>query len=511
MVASPELHSARFGQRTSKVLLWGLLLIAVALRIWAALTPGFHHPDAIYQYLDPAHRLLTGNGIITWEWRDSIRSWMLPALLAPPLWVGEIVEPDGSLPLILPRIATAAASLGIVWAGWHIGCRHSPLTAALAGFVAATWFELVFFAAETLAEPLAAAAIVPAIALITSPGIKTRYIFLAGMLLGFAALARPHYGIAAASGVLIAWRDDFSVTRFAARKWFVLIGGALLVAGVSAAIDLWQGLTPFVWILENFRQNMVHGVAARYGTLPVLAYVAWILEIWKWWLLPALIGVWFGWRQCPSLLATAAMTFLIHSLVPHKEYRFVFLGFASLTLLSTFGWGEILAEGYRRWGVKRGKQLAVAVFVFWGAASITLSYGPFAPTQTGVRRDGWQTFARLRSDPCVCGVALVEPIHFSMVPGTVGLRSGTPISMFWTDDPALKSKRPGQTAMQMPKTYNRIVTASHGSVPVPYGYRPIHCEHRSKEGMCIFARDGAYTGAKDSPFLINSVLARTGF
>jgi phosphatidylinositol glycan class B len=227
MVASPELHSARFGQRTSKVLLWGLLLIAVALRIWAALTPGFHHPDAIYQYLDPAHRLLTGNGIITWEWRDSIRSWMLPALLAPPLWVGEIVEPDGSLPLILPRIATAAASLGIVWAGWHIGCRHSPLTAALAGFVAATWFELVFFAAETLAEPLAAAAIVPAIALITSPGIKTRYIFLAGMLLGFAALARPHYGIAAASGVLIAWRDDFSVTRFAARKWFVLIGGGI--------------------------------------------------------------------------------------------------------------------------------------------------------------------------------------------------------------------------------------------------------------------------------------------
>jgi phosphatidylinositol glycan class B len=487
-----------------------LMLLAVVLRVWAAVTPGFHHPDAIYQYLEPAHRLLSGEGVITWEWRTGIRSWLLPTLLAVPLSVGEALSPSGQLPMILPRLATGAASLGIVWAAWTIGRRHSLATASLAAFVAATWFENVFFSAETLAEPLAVAAIIPAAALITSHRLRTADIVLAGALLGFAVFARPHYAPAAAALVLVSWWSNLDRKIFAVRRWAALMAGATVVAAAGAVVDALHGLTPFAWIVENFRQNIVHNVAARYGTFPFLSYVAWAMEVWNWWLVPAIIGVRFGWRQCPGLLAAAAVTLLLHSVIPHKEYRFVFLTVAAVTLLAAFGWGELISIASRRWGVPSGRRVAIGVFVMWGAASIALAQGQFAANQLAPGVDGWKTFAVLRNDPAVCGVALVEPASFSDVPGAVALRRGTPISVFWNGDPAGKDG-PWRTAMRWRQSFNRIVTVSRGSAPVPPGYRIEHCEQRWTDRMCIIARPGRCNGAETSPFLINRMMARTGY
>ncbi|RZM34070.1 MAG: hypothetical protein EOP67_19040 [Sphingomonas sp.] len=511
MTTIADRHADRPDRRTASIVFCGIMLLAVTLRIWAALTPGFHHPDAIYQYLEPAHRLLTGEGVITWEWRVGIRSWLLPTLLALPLWIGEALAPNGALPMILPRLATGLASLGIVWAAWAIGRRHSLLTAALAGFVAATWFEIVFFSAETLAEPLAVAAIIPAAALLILPRPTMAQIVLTGALLGFATFARPHYAPAAAALVLVSWWRDLAPRRFDARRWAGLIGGVLLVAGADAVIDARQGLVPFAWIFENVQQNVVHDVSSRYGTFPFLSYVAWFMEVWTWWLIPAIVGVRFGWRQCPGLLAAAAVTLLLHSLIPHKEYRFVFLTFVALTLLAAFGWGEIIAIVYRRWGRVQGRRTAVIVFAIWGMVSIAFTQNTLAPTHLQPHVDGWKTFATLRRDPNVCGVALIKPTSFANVPGAVGLRRGTPISMFWSGDAASGKASPWQTAMRWQHTFNRIVTLSRGPAPVPRGYRITGCEQRWKDRMCILARPGVCKGADTSPFLINRVMARTGF
>lgn len=491
-------------------LLW-LILLAIALRIWAAFTPGFHHPDAIYQYLEPANRLLTGEGVVTWEWRVGIRSWLLPALLAGPLAIGHALDPDGSLPLILPRLATGAASLGIVWAAWDIGRRHTAVTGMLAGLVAATWFELVFFAAETLAEPLAVAALIPVAAITTAPRLTPAKIVLAGALLAFAALARPHYAPAGAIMLLVSWRSQLSLTRFDGKRWGWLALGALAVTVVSALVDAAQGLTPFAWIFENFQQNVVHNVSARYGTFPLLTYVAWFIEVWNWWLIPASVGVYFGWRQSPGLLAAAAVTLVIHSFIPHKEYRFVFLAFAVLALLAALGWGELIRLAQLRWGSVTGGRFAVGSFAMWGAASIGLAHGTLAPGQLKPQVDGWNTFAHLRADPAVCGVAVIKPASFANLPGVVALRQGTPVSMFWTDDPAGFPTRPWANAARWSSTYNRIVTASKGELHVPAGYSIEHCERQWTSRMCILARAGGCSNAGTSPFLINKVMARTGF
>jgi phosphatidylinositol glycan class B len=509
-ISSPSPAATPWWRGAGTQPLLGLLLLGAVLRLIAAAVPGFHHPDAIYQYLEPAQRLLTGDGVITWEWRTGIRSWTLPALLAVPLGLGEWLDPTGTLPGLLPRVATGLASLSIVWAAWQIGRRHAPLTGALAAFVAATWFELIFFGAQTLAEPLATAAFMPAAALVTAPRQRGREIAIAGALLGFVLVARPHYAPTVATLMIAAWwprRGQGGQWR--RTPW--LITGGLAVALASATIDAAQGQLPFAWMVENIRENLVHGVAARYGTLPAIAYVSWLLEIWRWWLVAVAIGVRFGWRQCPALAAAALVTLLVHSGIAHKEYRFIFLPVAALLVLAAIGWGDIAGLVGQRWGAAVGRRTAVAVFAAWGLASLALSQGSFAPNQFDPGTAGSRLFAAMRRDPAVCGVALVKEASFAAVPGASGLRPATPLSLFWPGDPASAPEDPWRTAARWGTTYNRLITFSVGPASAPAGYRLMAC-HPLRDGqLCLFARPGHCTGAAKSPFLINQVLARTGF
>ena len=61
----------RISTRTKKILAWTALLgSALALRIGLAVgSPNIFFPDEIFQTLEPAHRLVYGYGVISWEWR----------------------------------------------------------------------------------------------------------------------------------------------------------------------------------------------------------------------------------------------------------------------------------------------------------------------------------------------------------------------------------------------------------------------------------------------------------
>ena len=60
-----------------------MLVLAFAARADVALSGDFVlHPDEIYQYLEPAHRLVFGNGVIYWEYLYGARSWLVPGVVA---------------------------------------------------------------------------------------------------------------------------------------------------------------------------------------------------------------------------------------------------------------------------------------------------------------------------------------------------------------------------------------------------------------------------------------------
>lgn len=75
--------------------------IALIIRILIALcTRTFFQPDEYFQSLEPAHHLVFGYGVRTWEWTISnpIRSIIYPALNVPIYWflrVSGIAESGG--------------------------------------------------------------------------------------------------------------------------------------------------------------------------------------------------------------------------------------------------------------------------------------------------------------------------------------------------------------------------------------------------------------------------------
>src|SRR5437868_9553000 len=131
---------------------WGLLALAVALR--AAVFDPFatHHADEVIQYLEQAHRIVFGYGVVPWETRYFIRSPLIPLLLAGPMALGEAVDPGGIGYLVGPRLAVALIALMPVVAAWRIGARHSRQHAIVGMAAIAVWVECVLFSVEILTE-----------------------------------------------------------------------------------------------------------------------------------------------------------------------------------------------------------------------------------------------------------------------------------------------------------------------------------------------------------------------
>src|SRR5579864_8940260 len=84
-----------------------ILILAAALRLPLAFWPNFHHPDEIFQYLEPAWRMLGHDSVVSWEWRAGMRGWLLPTLMAGPVAIGDWIVPGGAGAFILPRLLAA--------------------------------------------------------------------------------------------------------------------------------------------------------------------------------------------------------------------------------------------------------------------------------------------------------------------------------------------------------------------------------------------------------------------
>ena len=85
------LHPSPPDERPWKYLL-PVLALAFVARAAIALSGDFVlHPDEIMQYLEPAHRLVFGNGVTYWEYFYGARSWLVPGLVAGVLKLFDIV------------------------------------------------------------------------------------------------------------------------------------------------------------------------------------------------------------------------------------------------------------------------------------------------------------------------------------------------------------------------------------------------------------------------------------
>jgi len=66
--------------------------------------------------------MLGHTSVVSWEWREGMRGWLLPTPVAGPVAIGGL-WPGGMGAFVVPRLIAAVASLSIVVLAWMYGAR----------------------------------------------------------------------------------------------------------------------------------------------------------------------------------------------------------------------------------------------------------------------------------------------------------------------------------------------------------------------------------------------------
>jgi hypothetical protein len=491
----PTISIARFHP------LAAFLLLAAAIRLPLALWPNVIHPDEIFQCLEPAWRVLGHDSIVSWEWYYGIRGWLLPSLMAVPVALGDWVAPGGTGAFVMPRLVAAMASLSIVASAWFFGARVSRTHAVIAAFAAAIWFELVSFAPHTLSEPLATAVIVPAALLLTHTPLSQRHLAIGGALLALGFVLRFQYAPAIAVLALGAcWRYW--------RNLIPLIVGGSIALVFGGLADAAQGAVPFTWLVANVQQNLLQDRAAEFGVTPAITYVYSYWLMWSLAIVPLSLAIWQGWRHAPLLLAAAVANIAFHSLIGHKEYRFIFLSVALFIIIAALGSADWITQwvrakpAWKPWALPAGAG-------GWALISAALA-------ATGTMPDSWmrgigaaQLAAELHDDTALCGLALYNTPFF-LLPERERLVRGMPLYTFHPADPVASGDL-AAAAQKAAPAFNRILAPRDPATDLPAGFARRDCASIGEADVCIFARNGGCEASAAAPFVLTDVLKRVGF
>jgi hypothetical protein len=286
------------------------------------------HPDEIFQYLEQAHRLTFGYGYVPWEYRFGTRSWIVPGSVSLVLAAFEAFGIDD--PAIYRRavqIVFCVLSVSLVYSGYIIAKEISgEMSGRLAGLFIAVWYELVYHAAKPNPEILASYLLLAALAVLVSKSPRAN---------------RPLFGVFAAGTVALRMQYLPAIAMmafFACRHWGrQAIAAAALTFVLSLTAAGWFDYLTWggFWLsyYNNYLYNAVYGISELFGTETVTYYVESLTA--------ASLGV-FAFTAALSFLrlektavplATLASIIIPHSLIPHKEYRFVFAAIPMFLIL----------------------------------------------------------------------------------------------------------------------------------------------------------------------------------
>jgi hypothetical protein len=228
--------------------------------------------------------------------------------------------------------------------------------------------------------------------------------------------------------------------------------------------------------------------------------------MWSIAIVPLAFAIVRGWRHAPELTWVAIVNIAFHSLIGHKEYRFIFLSVALLIIIAALGsvdWIAMLRTrpGWRRWSIP-------IIAGGWVSVSAVLVMTGWMPAYWMRGIGAAKLTAKLKADPQMCGLALHDVPVFLM-PGRERLAGRSPLYGLYSGDPLAA----GHLAAVTPKAssaFNRILVYRSMEKQLPSNFTARGCEIVSGAEVCIFARDGGCDADAASSFEINDVIARAG-
>ncbi|MEA5552992.1 mannosyltransferase [Anabaena cylindrica UHCC 0172] len=487
------------------LLLGILIIIALILRVGMALKfRNIFWADEIFQSLEPAHRLAFGNGIVTWEFRDGIRSWVLPGILAGIMrltaWMGK-----GStgyligINIFLSLLSLSNILVAYLW-GKKIG---GTITAFICAAICTIWFELIYFSPKAFTEVVATHFLLPGVYLGVQKQISpTRNsLFLSGCLLGISLALRIHFIPAIVFAVIYICRKNWR------EKCLPMMLGIIAPILIFGTVDAFTWSYPFQSFWLNIWVNIVEGRSKLYGVSPWYEYFIFLLKSWSWLSLPIIILALMGSRRSPILLWLVLIIILSHSLLAHKEYRFIYPVLPMVMILAGMGTGELVLNLSCRW-VSHKKTL-IAIFLclsLWTSISIALLsrfniYNPLnfsifgtnlENTHLSVTTNNLLALQSLSTNKNVCGLGLWG-VQWALSGG---------YTYFHRDVPIFPVEKVADFA-ELKAGFNYIVT----NISVPSQYENYTLQKCWQE-TCIYKRPGSCSQIIDRD--INSVLKKSG-
>ncbi len=298
------------------------LSLAFAMRLIISISfSNYYAPDEIFQYIEQAHRLVFGQGVVPWEYQVGLRSWLIPLVLALPMAVAHWFSPAPLAGLMLIRVLFCVASLSIVWCATKWGERfYGTKGAWTAGLLTAVWPDFWLMAPHPLEEALSTDILVPAIYLVEmSRGkLNLRYVPQAGFLLGLTFVLREQLAPAVAiAGIFLCGRNT--------GRWLIAVPIAAIPVLCVGILDLftWGEMFRSFWM--NIYLNIVLGVASHYfDSSPPTYYLLNLLYDWLWGALFVGYFAWLGTKKLPVAGLAALAIIATHCFIAHKELRFIF-------------------------------------------------------------------------------------------------------------------------------------------------------------------------------------------
>lgn len=323
--------------------------IALVLRLIVAFTSEqIWHPDEVFQYLEQGHRLAFGYGTIPWEYRYGIRSWLLPGLIAGFLKLCELLgfdDPDLYIPLI--QGITCLFSVVLVYcAYWSARELLSEPIGRVAALLTALWHELIIVAHKPTPEILGAYLLMLSLTLILVR-VKGGLAFLVGISCATAVALRLQYAPVVLVLIVAAclyWRLN---------QVIIATLGGLLVVLLVGALDAYTWGFPFASYYHNYLYNKVYGVSLIWGRQPLWTYPLYLALNSGGVFLVAIGYACTRPRSKPwLLLALIASVLIPHTLIGHKEYRFIFVAIPLCLLLTAMLLVDLIQRQPRRSGAR---------------------------------------------------------------------------------------------------------------------------------------------------------------
>jgi hypothetical protein len=449
-----------------------ILIAAVIARVAALSVYGVHHADESFQYLEQAHRLVFGYGLVPWEYRYGMRSWLVPLLLAGPMKLGALFDSSGLLPIVFARALAAILAFAAVPAAYAIGAKQSRVHGLIAMAVIGLWYESVYFSVHILTEILAASAFLTGAALLMR-GTGRAAAIGAGALMALTIVLRFHYGPAVGVFVAMTLVRDW-------RRWGWAVLGGVLVLAASAAIDLGSGAAPFGWIVENFRQNIVRDRSTQFGNDGALGY---LIQLWIQWSVAGvaiLLFAAYGARRYPALAAAAIVNLALHMAIGHKEYRFIYLSVEIALILAAIG-----SVDYARRCLPRvdATRLAGILVAGWVAVSLILGFTGRSAPDWRANAGGFELARIAGQDPALCGIAMRD-MEYWQSGGYAFLHRDVPLYFPIVRRPDGRIDFAAESA----PAWNELIALP--ASPVPTGYAKVACRPTATGGLCLYRRPG---------------------